>query len=164
MSIIRLPNELVQIIIQHITTDRDIYAFIRANRKLFSFGKHLLYRNNARNNNSSCLIWAATYGKVDTILYALSVGQANVDTPTRLWAKTTPLLAAVRSGQLDAAKALIEQGADVNKGDFMNTTPLSQAAQNRQRNFERLVLCLSQSQPGPSPPVGSFQRSPTSPF
>ncbi|KAL4905569.1 hypothetical protein BDW74DRAFT_177938 [Aspergillus multicolor] len=117
-----LLNELLQNIIQHLPTERDIYALIRANKKLFGAAKHLLYEHNAKENNSDCLIWAAKEGEVETILYAVSVGRANVNTA------------------ICPNKEAAEQGADVNARDFNHRTPLMIAVWHRWASMVRLLL------------------------
>jgi ankyrin repeat protein len=49
----------------------------------------------------------------------------------------TPLHVALRNGQLDVARLLIDKGADINKAGANGDTPLQSA---RQRDMARLLI------------------------
>jgi ankyrin repeat protein len=82
---------------------------------------------------------AAFFNHLDVVEYLLVKG-AEVNSASRNQMKVMPLHSAVARGSLEIARALLEQGAQVNVAQQDDFTPLHEAAQNGQVEMARLLL------------------------
>lgn len=82
---------------------------------------------------------AVFFGHLDTVQALLRAG-AQVSTPSRESMKVTPLHSAAAAGQLEIAKVLIAQGANVNARAATGFTALHEAAANGDIPFATLLL------------------------
>ena len=73
MRLSGFPNELLLCIAEELTSEKDISAFMRANRHLYILLKHHLYRFNFRHSKSSALKWAAAWGDTETVKIMLDL-------------------------------------------------------------------------------------------
>ncbi|KAG8410775.1 hypothetical protein J3458_016868 [Metarhizium acridum] len=74
MSLSGLANELLVAVAEFLDAERDIDAFAKSNKRLYSLLIAHLYRYNADNSNASALVWAAKTGRVETLQRAVSTG------------------------------------------------------------------------------------------
>ncbi|ROW05531.1 hypothetical protein VSDG_00464 [Cytospora chrysosperma] len=126
-----LPTELII----HILSDSHFRPRDRANisltcRLFHIINTPILYTENIRHGNSSCLFWAARHGRVGTLQNAIAAG-AHLDTNGWLaedegdevdednsGRATTPLHVAAKYGQREAAEWLIDNGANINAASY----------------------------------------------
>lgn len=73
MSLFKLPNELILMLGDWADT-HTVAALAHTSRLLHGLFNPLLYRRNAKEHNSSALLWAAENGGVDTAKVCLSHG------------------------------------------------------------------------------------------
>ncbi|KAF2176500.1 hypothetical protein K469DRAFT_457640, partial [Zopfia rhizophila CBS 207.26] len=66
MSLLHLANEVLCCISENLELERDINAFVQANRRLYRLLNTHLYRYNIRRSRSSALLWAAQHGQEAT--------------------------------------------------------------------------------------------------
>jgi ankyrin repeat protein len=66
--------------------------------------------------------------------------QAGANRTPEMWGGVTPLVFAARQGDIESAKVLLEQGADVNQQTEGGWTPLLTAVQNRYYKLAALLL------------------------
>ncbi|KAL3487501.1 ankyrin repeat-containing domain protein [Aspergillus germanicus] len=158
MSLLSLPNELLlEIISKHFYWEREIYAFIRANRRLYSIGRQELYRFNTAYDNSSALHVAAETGNIETAAYAHEHGGAVLETAHLRYGNTTPLHLASRAGHVAIVDFLLAKGVAVNARDMHDTTALSEAVQHGRFAMVERLLAVEGIDPGIE---DSFGRSP----
>ncbi|KAF2176950.1 hypothetical protein K469DRAFT_605193 [Zopfia rhizophila CBS 207.26] len=67
MPLLNIANELLLCISDNLESERDINAFIQANRRLHRLLINYLYRYNIQRSGSSALLWAARYGQEATV-------------------------------------------------------------------------------------------------
>ena len=109
MSLQNLPNELLASIAEALSSEKDINAFVQANRRTCCLLNHYLYRRNIQLSESSALLWAAQHGQERTAANLVEEGrscQAKCD-------YGTPLCVAAEMGHKEIAKLLLEEGVDV---------------------------------------------------
>lgn len=126
-----LPTELII----HILSDSHFRPRDRANisltcRLFHAINTPILYTEDIRHGNSSCLFWAARHGRIGTLQNAVAVGahlnnngwlaegeadEADDDNTGRA---TTPLHVAAKYGQREVAEWLIDNGADINATSY----------------------------------------------
>lgn len=78
MELSNLPNELL-IAVGNFADRPSLSALASTSRQLYSLLNPLLYRRNAKEKDSSALIWAADWGRLDTAKLCLSHG-ADINT------------------------------------------------------------------------------------
>ena len=66
MPLLKLANELLQSIVQHLDSLKDINAFCQTNHRLYALLNTYLYHQEINRFGSSALLWAARYGHVAT--------------------------------------------------------------------------------------------------
>ncbi|KUI61663.1 Transient receptor potential cation channel subfamily A member 1 [Cytospora mali] len=126
-----LPTELFI----HILSDSHFSPRDRANisltcRLFHAINTPILYTDNIRHGNSSCLFWAARHGRIATIQNAVAAGahlningwlaEDEVDDgdDDNAGRATTPLHVAAKYGQREVAEWLIDNGADINAASY----------------------------------------------
>jgi hypothetical protein len=55
MSLLALPNELLLLIAEHVQTEKKLYFFLRANRRLYNLLLEYLYQHNVDHHSAYCL-------------------------------------------------------------------------------------------------------------
>ncbi|ROW09654.1 hypothetical protein VMCG_02156 [Cytospora schulzeri] len=126
-----LPTELII----HILCDFQLRSRDRANisltcRLFHTINTPILYTENIRHGNSSCLFWAARHGRIGTLQNAVAAG-AHLNTSGWLAEDegeevdddnsghaTTPLHVAAKYGQREVAEWLIDNGANINAASY----------------------------------------------
>ncbi|EXL63604.1 hypothetical protein FOPG_20122, partial [Fusarium oxysporum f. sp. conglutinans race 2 54008] len=111
MSLLHLPNELLQRIAQNLESDKDINAFLRANRRLRDLLNTGLYQRNIKQSGSSGLLWIVRHGRLKaakTLLREAAKSQVASD------AFPIALLLAAGNGREDMVKLLLDNGTGVN--------------------------------------------------
>lgn len=77
MSLLGLPNELIQSIAHHVPADRDVACLARVSRRFYALLNIYLYRRNhaaEEGLKSEVLYWAATHARMATLLRAEALG------------------------------------------------------------------------------------------
>ncbi|KAJ8110232.1 hypothetical protein OPT61_g6871 [Boeremia exigua] len=124
MSLLGLPNELLQGIAKNIQTEKDISSFSRVNRRLYNVSIASLYRFNAEHTGRSALVWAAANGMTGTAERSLKAEPLDQDyredddgsqmTPVG----TVALVLAARNNHADLVRLLIENGVEPDEPDL----------------------------------------------
>ncbi|AEO67153.1 uncharacterized protein THITE_2115982 [Thermothielavioides terrestris NRRL 8126] len=73
VPILRLPPEIV-LLIDELLVLQDRLALSRTNRKFYTIINPVIYRDNVRFANASCLFWGAENGQLGTLKHALAAG------------------------------------------------------------------------------------------
>ena len=90
-------------------------------------------------NGWSALHWAAAKGNTEVIEFLIKEG-ANINAPAATDYNQTPLLFALRYGKNEAAKLLIDLGADINQKDGYDNSPLILAVHNRNKELVKYLI------------------------
>lgn len=124
-----LPTELHQCISDHLASDKDLNALVRACKSLYHSLNPHLYLRDVLHSHSAALLWAASHGRVETTRKALAAG---ADIHCRIDMSGAAIHVAARSGHLEVLKVLFEvEGADADATDELSgLTPLCLAAIN----------------------------------
>ncbi|RDW81282.1 ankyrin repeat domain-containing protein [Aspergillus mulundensis] len=112
MSLLSLPSELILMVAQGLEFNRDINSLTRTTKLLYPLLNELLHRKNItypRKKNE--LSWHVNLLSAESMQQFLKYG-ADVD--QRDINGLTPLIIAARQGELEVAKVLLEQNADIN--------------------------------------------------
>jgi ankyrin repeat protein len=135
-----LPDEiLLEILTQHVLSERDINAFCQTNHRLHTLANRCLYRQNALHNRSSALIWASETGNLATALYALDHG-ADINIKSLKHYGGTPLMLASEKGHRAIVEFLLSKDANPNATNIFHETALSVAAQSGALDTVELLL------------------------
>jgi ankyrin repeat protein len=157
MSLLNLPNELLQSISENLKSEKDINALVRTNRYLYNLLNPYLYRNNIRLFGSSALQWAAECKQEGTARKMLAEG---ADTEkTNEYGETPLLVAAMNEDKALVELLLAENGVNPDSKDSWGRTPLSWAAEMGNEEVVRLLLSEDNVDPNS---VDSDERSPLS--
>lgn len=147
-----LPNELLLWIADQLDSERDLNAFARVDRCTFSLRNPYSYRRNAREGNSTALLWAAQHGSEPTARRALSAGaDVNARSAPTSFAPAinstfedgwTPLaLAAMHNQERMIHLLLTVPGVDVNlRSDNWGKAPLTLAVQTTNAGIAQALL------------------------
>ena len=85
---------------------------------------------------NSQLFYAINVINITKIEELINKGEVDINASTNDYYKDTPLIKAIYTkNNLEITKILIEAGADINKGDFENVTPLMCAVINAQKDI-----------------------------
>lgn len=79
MSILRLPNELIAQISDHLDSDFSINALLQTCKRFASLLNYSLYQHNARKCHSSALGWGVLNGIESTVHYSLEAGGSTTE-------------------------------------------------------------------------------------
>ncbi|RAL07964.1 uncharacterized protein BO97DRAFT_332512, partial [Aspergillus homomorphus CBS 101889] len=66
MSLVRLPTELMYMIVASLDFQHDINSLARSSRQLYAILNPYLYRRDSTQHESWALLWAAKHGKEAT--------------------------------------------------------------------------------------------------
>ena len=143
MSLLSWPDELLQLIVQHLESERDLNCFAQTSRRHYNLLNDNLYRYHIQRGESSALLWAAYHGREGTARILLREGaNPNVEA-TRLsrFAGQTPLAMAVQNGNENMVRLFIASKADANiKDSKYLMTPLAWAAAKGHHEIFKLLL------------------------
>lgn len=140
ISLLDLPNELLLWIAGNLKQRRQLNAFARTNRRLYSLLNAYLYRHNVEKENSSALFWAAKHGQEATAKMLLLSEGADVRATTRDGVRQTALHQASLRGHVRIVEILIRNGADVEAEDCAGMTSLHLAVRRRFKSVTRMLL------------------------
>jgi hypothetical protein len=110
MSLLALPVEMLYEISEHISSVKDLNAFVWINRQFYLLFNQYLYRYDREHCGSSALLKAATSGNMATLERYFEEQHETVDT-TRVQAA---IQLAVENSRHSAAVYLCRKGANVN--------------------------------------------------
>lgn len=129
MSLLNLPNELLQQIADLLPSEKDISALAQTNKHLYKRVGDYLYLRNLK-QGSTALYWAIQGCQTQTAKRMLDLG-ADPNSPYLNDGEIHTLLSiAIDTGQFELAKVLLDYGADPNGRDSSGQTPLFAAARN----------------------------------
>lgn len=139
MSLLGLPNELLQKIADLLPSEKNINALARTNKHLYNRLNDYLYLRNLK-QGSWALYWAAQECVSQTAQRMLELG-ADANAPYINSGEIRTLLSiAIDTGQFELARVLLENGADPNGRDSSGETPLFAAARNGDAFAVNLLL------------------------
>jgi ankyrin repeat protein len=145
MSLLSWPDELLQLIVQYLESERDLNCFAQTSHRHYNLVNDNLYRYHIQHGKSTALLWAAYHGREGTARILLREGaNPNVEA-TRLskFAGQTPLAMAVQNRDENMVRLFIASKADPNIKDcryFM--TPLAWAAAKGHLGIFEFLLAI----------------------
>ncbi|KAE8358625.1 ankyrin repeat-containing domain protein [Aspergillus caelatus] len=153
MHLLQLPNELLQVVADNLSTDADLNALIQTHSRFYHLLETYLLEHNARYGESSALVWAAAHGQIEIAKKSLGA-KADANTLGRLhhsiiklsfrtcpsialpydpvyeWdfpdrrCRSTPIMLAAVCGHKEIVELLFHHGADINRVVGGVCTPL----------------------------------------
>jgi ankyrin repeat protein len=135
-SLLTLPNDILLLIAEATTSERDLNALTQSNTHLYTLLIDMLYKNNIRHHNSSALFWGARTGQLPTVKRMLALG-ANIEGTQN---HCTPLEAASCTGKEEMVKYLLSRGANYGFWRCRPWTPLCAAAVEGHAGVVRILL------------------------
>ncbi|KAK2612268.1 hypothetical protein QQS21_001694 [Conoideocrella luteorostrata] len=165
MSLLDLANELLLATAKFLDKDRDLDAFAKCNRRLYSTVVSHLYRHNVKHSFATSLDWAARSGRIETLQRAIALGveihqfallpiAANeghtacvdlllatpgVDVNVKNADGWTSLAAAARQGHVGVVKSLLRAEPDL-RTNYAGWSPLNVAANDGHVEVVKLLL------------------------
>lgn len=139
MTLEDLPNELLLSIADHLNVQRDLNAFARSSRRLYSHVNHFLYQRSAHTGRTSALLWAVERRREATAIRALDAG-ADVNIRESFWDKPAALHVACAKGYLNIVTLLLSRGASTQTTTTKGLTPLHVACYFRQAPIVEVLL------------------------
>ena len=141
LSLVTLPAEIILLIGKQLVTEKDIFAFMRANIVFYRLLLRYLYKQNINQSGSSALVWCAMKGSEEGVRLLVSMN-ANIGCVFRFpgqseWDSVTPLHVAANER---IAKILLGSGANVNILSQRGDTPLHRAAFDRHLALASFLL------------------------
>lgn len=143
MSLRNWPDELLQLIVEHLESERDLNCFTQTSRRHYSLLNDYLYRGHIQRTECSALLWAAYHGREGTARTLLRLGaNPNIQAiQLARFAGQTPLAIAVQNGHENMVRLLIATKADLSiKDDRYRMTPLAWAAAKGYLKIFQLLL------------------------
>ncbi|KAH1365694.1 hypothetical protein KXW30_000568 [Aspergillus fumigatus] len=135
MSILRLSDDLLFLLADHLSRERDINALAQSSRRLYHPLNRFLYQYNIRHCHRSALRWGVYMGAEGTVRQCLELG-ASVDDVSE-----TPLVnVAAGRGYEGVLKLLLDSGASPNESRQFPRVPLSLAIQYGHDAAVRVLL------------------------
>ncbi|KAJ5594061.1 uncharacterized protein N7459_000269 [Penicillium hispanicum] len=139
-----LPHELVLMIARSLSSNADLNAFARVNRKHYQLLNDALYKRDAKCIDPIALIWAAIHNRKTTALKAIGAGTeistvSDVDPHIK---GCTPLMLACYHGSVDVLELLLEDNeVNPNSRDRKYIRPpITWAVKQGYRNVVRMLL------------------------
>ncbi|KAI9924772.1 hypothetical protein AWENTII_009880 [Aspergillus wentii] len=125
MSLLSLPNELIECIADNLEYDSEISALSQTSRRLVWLSDSYLYRQSALRDTSAALEWAIAHGQENTVKRLLEAGaDANGPAPDNdnslfndRYNYNTLLSLAARFGYVRIVRMLLEYGAKPQPAD-----------------------------------------------
>jgi ankyrin repeat protein len=146
MSLLGWPDELLQLVIQYLESERDLNSFAQTNRRHYNLSNDYLYQYHIQHGESSALLWAAYHGRDMTARILLREG-ANPNVEAAQLSRfpgQTPLAMAAQNGHETIVRLLIASRADPNiKDRKYSMTPLSWAAAKGHYGIVKLLLATN---------------------
>ena len=137
MSILQLPNELLQIIAQYLSPSK-LNLLARTCPSLYCRLNCVLYDINVRKYHGFALAWAAENDRIDTVKLLMNSG-AHLDIQFGVY-KATALHLAALSGHALMARFLVDHGATMITWDNRQYSPLHYAAAAGQLDVVKLFV------------------------
>ncbi|KAL7815985.1 ankyrin repeat-containing domain protein [Trichoderma aethiopicum] len=162
-----IPNEIISHIGGYLTSDRDIAAFARTCRLFNTMLGDVLYQRNETYHGASCLTWAATHDRVETLERAMKAGiylenhsylifvvschgsinaarlilsMPGIDPMAEDPRGWTPITLAASYGHARLIKVLVDNGADVRSPTRSGWSPINVACSHGSIEVARLLL------------------------
>ncbi len=139
-QLLNLPIELVQLIIDHQESEREINALVRTCRYLYNTFNVSLYQYDVKRRNRSVLFWAAQRGIDGAAANSLKAGPYTEVTDMT---GDTPLIIAATRGHLGVMKQLltvVDHGLDLETKGQYDRTALALTACYGQTEAAKLLL------------------------
>ena len=109
MSLLNLPNELLQLITHHLGEERDINALIQTSRFFRDSFNEYLYEYNIKKHSGSAILWAAENGSLELAQRLLDGGTS----AEYKWdAEKKPIALAAANGHEEMVELLLTNCAD----------------------------------------------------
>ncbi|KAJ5613453.1 ankyrin repeat-containing domain protein [Penicillium lagena] len=167
MSILTLPNELLRLIVEHLETEKDIFALLQVNRRLYEISMPLLYQHNVQYLAGSALHRCAASGQkigaqrllefqadpntidehgIQPLALAIDEGHRNIigllleNGASLQMEDFLPIHHAVSLGNYAVVQMLLEHGGDINAIDQFGCTALYQAVESGLLDIAELLL------------------------
>ncbi|TFA99048.1 Ankyrin repeat domain-containing protein 50 [Trichoderma ghanense] len=166
-GLLSIPNEIISHIGGYLTSDHDIAAFART-CKLFNimFGD-ALYQRNEMYNGASCLTWAASHDRVETLERAAKAGirledhsylvfvvschgsrevaklvlsMPGIDPMAEDGRGWTPITLAASYGHTNVIRVLVDNGADIRTPTRSGWSPINVACSHGSIDVAKLLL------------------------
>lgn len=116
----------------------DILKYLLVNQKIPIEDKEINLDENTE-NGWTALQWASVQGNLDIINYLVKNG-ANINSIAETENNATPLIFALMFNHKEAAKLLIDLGADINKKDSKHLSPLDHAIYLNDNDLINLMI------------------------
>jgi ankyrin repeat protein len=142
VPLLSLTPELLLLIADELGSQKDMSALARTCSHFHHFTNPHLYKHNAKHDDCSALVWAATHKSLSdegTTTAQLSIeAGANLET---LYEGRTVLYLATSHGHTETVALLLEKGAHPDSFEICNQfTPLSWATGKGYRSIARLLI------------------------
>jgi hypothetical protein len=142
-NLLDLPNELILLIAEYILKQRDLYRFIRVNRRTRALLSDVLFRRNIEHQRSSALQWAVRNERVEAVVRFLRLG-ADIDTTSGYLYRhlnLPPIFTAVLTHNLRIVKILVNEGAQLGKAGLpCDFSPLAIAIHEGYIKIARVLI------------------------
>ncbi|KAF2475855.1 ankyrin, partial [Lindgomyces ingoldianus] len=137
MPLLDLANELLCCISENLELERDINAFVQANRHLYRLLNTYLYRYNVRQFRSSALLWAAQYGQEGT---AQKLLEERADDQAIDGCFQASLRVAAEKGHKEIVKLLLDKSTDSSVQDGYYDNALLGALEGGHQQIVKLLF------------------------
>lgn len=141
MAFMRLPNEILRLLLGFLDNERDISAFSRVSHRLHAIAGSHLYKYNVQYSQGSALFWYCQREFSEKIQFLLELGaDPNVLDKT----EQMPLHYAAKQGNIKIASSLLQYGAILNtaprtRNCTYNLTPFLLAVEHGQHDMAKFL-------------------------
>ncbi|KAH0497501.1 hypothetical protein TgHK011_004800 [Trichoderma gracile] len=166
-GLLRFPNEVLNHIGGYLTSDHDVAALARTCKLLNTMFGDALYQQNEMYHGASCLAWAASRDRVETLERAAKAGihlekhaylifdischgstevarmmlsLPGVDPMAKDMRGWTPVTYAASNGHIDVIRTLINNGADIRTPTRGGWSPINVACSHGRIEVAKLLL------------------------